>query len=1034
VAQIVSPRVPGTISLRETSIRRHGVVRILAIRVKFVPDTLSTTTGDGNFDYGHNDTMYFDPPPHDGQYFSDHLSFNDFYWQKMSNGAIRTTWDIFPEGNTAAYQLPKKMWQYNYNYPSDIDSLALDRGLANLFKDAIRAADADTAVRWTRYDLVIIFHAGAGTEFDLGFSETPHDIPSALMVKEDFKLLPDFQNGIPVDDHGARITISEGLILPETETHGGVQISMAGVLVFLFGHYLGLPALYDRDDGSPVVGKWSMMDRGFGNFYGSIPGPIDAWSRSFMGWLTPPVIAPRDSIPIAAFGTAGPDSLEARIVRITAHEYFLLECRYCQSRSNRDSVAVAFDREERRMVYREDYSVECDPGFRVPVYIDNLDFDSPGSGILIWHVDETLAPLLDDGRFNSEDNRRGLDLEECDGAQDIGRDYPFLTPGYGTDYGICDDAWYLKNPAHLDANHRDNVSFSHRSYPNSRANSGAWTGIIIDKFSRKGTGMTFSYSRSGAYFASPIEHDLGAVPVAVGNFDNDAADDEFALIGNRTVIIYDGDGSIIQSIDFDIDYDGWHCSEPAVRDLDGDGLEEIIWFAHGSSASVHMHVLLSNGSEFKFETVDHWEGPLSRRKSVLFAFGGEEAGGSVLLAVFPRDSTSVIRTYDSRLDRTIRPSLDGKLISLHRYGSISSDSFLIVTENELYLWDGSDSEFKDLGSFEFDWDTDRTEGTDPILVDIDASGEQDLIVLNSRGEGVHTVIIDPVDYIDTEIRRIKPIPARPGFSPVYARAADIDLDNGYELIGSNGEKIVAIEINGVPADNFPLKPPVDKGMSTRYQDCYITDLNGDSEFEIICRTYMNGLTEEVEEQRRIDGFTMDGHCLPGFPLVEPVSRDQTHMRFCQLDSLPGLELLMVSDRTIEAYTPDFSGEGAEVWWGQRYRDNDHSNAIWKSAEPFTPADVSILMPEDRCYNWPNPARDETNFRYFLNHRATVDLDVYDILGERVAYFHQPDRAAGQHHEIYWNLSNIARGIYVAVVKAEGNGLSETRLIKVAVVK
>ena len=58
---------------------------------------------------------------------------------------------------------------------------------------------------------------------------------------------------------------------------------MAGVVVFLFGHWLGLPALYDRDNGDAVVGKWSLLDRGFGNFYGVLPGPVDAWSKTYMG-------------------------------------------------------------------------------------------------------------------------------------------------------------------------------------------------------------------------------------------------------------------------------------------------------------------------------------------------------------------------------------------------------------------------------------------------------------------------------------------------------------------------------------------------------------------------------------------------------------------------------------------------------------------------------------------------------------------------------------------------------------------------------
>ena len=279
---------------------------------QFVQDTLSTTSGDGKFDYSANDTSYFDPPPHDSLYFADQLEFNRFYWRKMSKDTLDLTWDIYPSGENEAYQLPKKMWQYNYNTSRESDSLALDRGLANLFYDAVTIADDDEAIDWGQYDLVIIFHAGAGTEFDLGFTETPHDIPSAWMVLNDFRLHLDLTDGIPVDYMGTRHYVTEGLILPETETHDNVQIAMTGVVVFLFGHWLGVPALYDRDSGSAVVGKWSMLDRGFGNFYGAMPGPMDAWSRSYMGWLTPTELTPGDWS-IAGYNFEAPDSVIARV-------------------------------------------------------------------------------------------------------------------------------------------------------------------------------------------------------------------------------------------------------------------------------------------------------------------------------------------------------------------------------------------------------------------------------------------------------------------------------------------------------------------------------------------------------------------------------------------------------------------------------------------------------------------------------------------------------------------------------------------------
>ena len=1032
---VVHPRLPSA-QARDALLRRSGTVNILALRVEFVLDTLSTTSGDGKFNYADNDTFYFDPPPHDSLYFADQLEFNKFYWRKMSKNALDITWDIYPSGERSAYQLPKKMWQYNYNTPRESDSLALDRGLANLFYDAVTSADEDEVINWGRYDLVIIFHAGAGTEFDLGFTETPHDIPSAWMVIEDFRLHLDLTDGIPVDYRGTQSYVTEGLILPETETHDNVQIAMSGVVVFLFGHWLGAPALYDRDSGSAVVGKWSMMDRGFGNFYGAMPGPMDAWSRSHMGWLTPAELTPGDWS-IAGFNFEAPDTvIEAGLIRISSREYFLLECRHRDP--SIDSTATALDRDDRRMIFNNDYTVETDSGFRVPVSIDNLDFDTPGSGILIWHVDETLTDLMEDGRFNSIENHRGLDLEEADGAQDIGRNYPFLTPGYGTDYGIFEDAWYLGNKAHQSANQGRAVSFNDKSYPYSRDNSGAVTGVTVNNFSRIDTIMTFSYSRSNSYSINPVDHNLGRVITALGNFDDDEADQEFALFDNNgdTINIYDGDGSLLRQIVTDHYIWGY----PAVRDLNGDNIDDIIWLSRGDN-QIQFKALVSILDNHNPRTFDTLDGDVPY-DGVKFCFGGDDdADGTVLLAIIPGSSSSRVLSYNSALTRTSRLSVDGELEAIHRYGygSAKSDSFLIVGTDKLFLW--HELQIKKSISLEYT-DTEDSFNYFSHLVDIDGSGCQDFIyhLPELTGHGKFIIVHDP--FVDeTSLTEIIDVgdDYNDSLLPV-----DVDDDGRYEFLCHRLDRIDAFEANGVVVDNFPLFIQADDSFSDPQTKIIgkplISDLDGDGTFEMIFRTRFKSYIgaeagPEYDYWYRIDGLTMDGHTLPGFPLVAPRSRyNNFRMYLSQLNDEPGLELLIITDETFQAYNLDFSSNEATVWWGQEYRDNDHSNAIWEPPALFLPRDASILMPDGQCYNWPNPARDETAIRYFLNYPASVDVDIYDILGERVTGFHRTDQAGGSDHEIEWDLTDIARGVYVAIVRAQGNDKSETRVVKIAVVK
>ena len=59
--------------------------------------------------------------------------------------------------------------------------------------------------------------------------------------------------------------------------------------------------------------------------------------------------------------------------------------------------------------------------------IPNYDLGLPASGFLIWHIDERIIYSgLNDYSVNSDKTHRGIDLEEADGAQDIGYMSVFL--------------------------------------------------------------------------------------------------------------------------------------------------------------------------------------------------------------------------------------------------------------------------------------------------------------------------------------------------------------------------------------------------------------------------------------------------------------------------------------------------------------------------------------------------------------------------------------------------------------------------------
>jgi hypothetical protein len=66
--------------------------------------------------------------------------------------------------------------------------------------------------------------------------------------------------------------------------------------------------------------------------------------------------------------------------------------------------------------------------------------------------------------------------------------------------------------------------------------------------------------------------------------------------------------------------------------------------------------------------------------------------------------------------------------------------------------------------------------------------------------------------------------------------------------------------------------------------------------------------------------------------------------------------------------------------------------------------------------YPNPAREAATFRFSLPHAAPVTLEVYDVLGRRVALLVDDELAAGA-HEARWRAAAAAPGVYVVRLRA-----------------
>jgi len=411
-----------------------GAVNILFLEVDFPPDNDTSTTGTGEWTdpaYAFNGDFSkagnCDPAIDntcDPNYWLQRDK-NQFvnYYNEVSYGKLSVTVQESPQ----VYRMPYVMRHYG-----DESNTALE----NLIYDAITTAMSSTAstapisqTELSTYDAVLIVHAGAGEETDVN-SDTSFDIWS-LSYSNPAGIAPD---ATPTYDVYGNCTncltaklkdgkpITEAIIMPQTDVQDGVIVDPLGVYVHEFGHWLGLPDLYCTAtlcilDG---VGDWSLMGDGIYNYdpatcntnptthvttclYGSSPSHLDAWSKVYLGWVSP--VNPQANPEISQFFTLAPAENNQEIFKIPAimtdplatQQYYLLE--------NRQQT-----------------------GF---------DKGIPGSGLLVWLVDESvILSKYASNTINNSATHPGVRLIEADGDNAL---LKFGCSGTGIDCGSPSD-------------------------------------------------------------------------------------------------------------------------------------------------------------------------------------------------------------------------------------------------------------------------------------------------------------------------------------------------------------------------------------------------------------------------------------------------------------------------------------------------------------------------------------------------------------------------------------------------------------------
>ena len=941
---------------------------VLAVRVDFLyeePDH-DTTSGQGQFDlrnYYEDATAQedyrnpWDVPPHDRQYFDNHLTALHNYWSTVSEGRVEIDYDVWPRENDAAYTLSKKFYKYGNGRSKEE---TYEKLVELLEESMLTCKNAEGSnIDFSDYDTFIVIHAGIGSET----SGMLNDIPSAFISSDDISTYLD----TPLVIDG--IAIDNGLVIPETTSGNGFG-GLNGIIAQMFGYSLGLPSMSNNEDGLPGAGGWCLMDTGsmaFGySTRGFVPTHPTAWSKIELGWIKPLVATTDITIDIVATHIDN-GGVRAVKVPITDDEYLLLENR--QRYASRDSMATAI------------FSDSDTSG--VWLAADHYDSYIPGSGILIWRINEAI---IRDKRAANEINddmyRRGIDLLEADGRQDIGAWIGFGDPRGEYTEGHDDDTFRTGSVTTLGPN----------TEPNSGSIWGGNSGITITVNSENADTMNVTISFGNRLPGFPVQlSEAGNVTAA--DADGDGKDelivfDFYENYGKDMPMLISSDAKRIDFIASD-----YHPS--VIYNSFGNKTE--FFSGRGNTLDIYYFNNLITQSK-SLSTGDSFSGYYSiiRYNPVTTYLNNRPVNVVYIPSIFETGNTrsSKLDIYDpSKTTGIILKSISFP-DTLQVQDMSVSDSEISVLSKRGVLYSGT------LADTEMTRSTFENDLAQNVLnTDLDRDGVYESIVLADN----YLYIINP-DDTETHIT----IPATPVASPA---AADIDSDGYPEVIISTERGIYAYKYGGVPVDGFPYMLPPGDSDETITTSPIIADMDGDGSLDIGVAT----------SDMRFVAFDTDGIQANGFPIAIAGRVENTPCLFRHnTDGTLGLAYI-TTDGLLNVHDLDSLADDHLMPWPMWKGGADLANSLTND-EIFT---KPITTASFDAYCYPNPITGASGtFRFTPESATDCHITVFTVDGSKIYDVHVPesDVLPGVPNEITMNTNTLASGLYIAKIQTRRNSV------------